>query len=379
MRRIFFSSFAVSLLVIGIFTLTRSDLVSDKMFIYEKGTDGEEVEVASIVVPPPKHILTPKPVRAIYMTSWVAGTPNWRRELVKFVEDSELSSIVIDVKDYSGRIAFETHDPVIESIGSEEDRVPDMREFIEELHRKNIYVIARITAFQDPYFSKAYPALAVEDSRGGLWKDKNGITYVDPLSREFWDYLIRIARASERIGFDELNFDYIRYPSDGLMQYIEYPLTKPSFKKADVIEEFFQYLSANLEDVGVPLSADLFGFVTEHEDDLNIGQILERAEPYFNYLAPMVYPSHYPRGFSGYQNPASHPYEIVLQAMQRGSERLRLASSTPAKLRPWIQDFDLGAVYDAAMVKKEKQAVYDAGLDSWMAWDAANRYTRDAY
>lgn len=333
------------------------------------------------IAPPPKvvHLPTPHAVKAIYMTSWVSGTPNWRAELVKFIDTTEVNSIIIDVKDYSGTVSFSTGNPDIAKIGSEEIRVRDLREFIAELHEKNIYTIARITVFQDPVFSKARPGEAVTDSRGGLWKDKNGLTYVDPASREFWDYIVEIARASEQVGFDELNFDYIRYPSDGPVQYMTFPKSGKGFVKADKLEEFFVYLREHTRDLGVPISADLFGFVTEHTNDLNIGQVLERTAPHFDYIAPMVYPSHYPPGHLGYKNPASYPYEVVNFAMKSGATRLEAASTTPLKLRPWLQDFDLGADYDAAMVRKQMQATYDAGLTSWMMWDPANRYTRGAY
>ncbi|MEK7659864.1 MAG: putative glycoside hydrolase [Patescibacteria group bacterium] len=333
------------------------------------------------VAPSPKvvHLPTPNAVKAIYMTSWVSGTPYWRAELVKFIETTELNSIVIDVKDYSGTVSFSTGSPTIANIGSEEIRVNDLREFIAELHQKNIYTIARITVFQDPVFSKARPSEGVQDARGGLWKDKNGLTYVDPASREFWEYIVEIARASESVGFDELNFDYIRYPSDGPVQYMTFPKSGASFVKADKLEEFFAYVNEHTNDLGVPISADLFGFVTEHTNDLNIGQVLERAAPHFDYISPMVYPSHYPPGHLGYKNPALYPYEVVKYAMDSGAARLVAASTTPLKLRPWLQDFDLGADYDAVMVRKQIQATYDAGLTSWMIWDPANRYTRGAF
>ena len=141
---------------------------------------------------------------------------------------------------------------------------------------------------------------------------------------------------------------------------------------------FFAYLEKELRPLKIPLSADMFGFVTTHTDDLNIGQILEYAEPYFDYISPMVYPSHYPKGYKNYSNPAAHPYEIIYQAMVSSTERMLAATSSPSKLRPWLQDFDLGATYTAEMIRKEKQAVYDVGLDSWLLWDPANKYTRGA-
>ena len=130
---------------------------------------------------------------------------------------------------------------------------------------------------------------------------------------------------------------------------------------------------------GTKISIDLFGYTATHYDDLGIGQIIEDAFPYFDAIAPMVYPSHYPATFQGYKNPAAHSYEIVLFAISEGVKRLQAPTSTPTKLRPWLQDFDLGAGYGVAEVNAQKKAVYDSGLTSWMFWDAANKYTRGAY
>ena len=326
----------------------------------------------------PKHIKTPDAVRAIYMTSWVAGTKEWRAELVEFVKKSELNSIVIDVKDYTGRVSFDTENPAIKEMGSEEIRVKDMKDFIETLHDAGIYAIARITVFQDPFYSKKHLEIAVQKKNGAIWKDKKGLSYSDPGAKEFWDYTIEVAKASERAGFDELNFDYIRFPSDGNMKDIAFPISKNK-NKVEVLTEFFKYLSEELKETGVPISADVFGMTTTNYDDLNIGQVLENIAPYFDYVAPMVYPSHYPPTFQGFKNPAAHPYEVVRYSMSKAVERLSAPTSTPSKLRPWLQDFDLGATYDKTKVRAQIQAVYDSGLTSWMSWDAGNKYTRDAY
>ncbi|HEY4510433.1 MAG TPA: putative glycoside hydrolase [Candidatus Paceibacterota bacterium] len=328
--------------------------------------------------PPPKHIPTPEVVRGIYMTSWVASTIDWRNELVTLVNETELNSIVVDVKDYTGKISFSVSDPVLKNIGSSENRIRNIRDFVGELHEKNIYAIARVAVFQDPYFVSLHPELAVQSKRGGVWKDRKGLTWVDACSKEAWAYTVRVAKEVEQAGFDELNFDYVRFPSDGDISDMEFRNCLPNETKTDALESFFSYLQKNLADLPVPKSVDLFGLTTVETNDLNIGQVLERAAPYFDYIAPMVYPSHYPNGYDGYKNPANHPYEIIKVAMDTASLRLARATSSPLKLRPWLQDFDLGATYDAGMIRKEKQAVYDAGIKSWLMWDPSNKYTRGA-
>ena len=384
LRKSFYVFTGCGLTVAGVFLLGNSTEFRQNIFgpvVYDSTTNSKDELAGAFAIQEEKieHIKTPEPLRAIYMTSWVAGTTDWRAELIKFIDSSEINALVIDVKDYSGRIFFELSDPILKELGAEEIRVSDFKELIKELHQKNIYVIARISVFQDPYMAKRKPDLAVKNSSGGVWKDRKGISWIDPAAREYWDYIARLARETERLGFDELNFDYIRFPSDGNMQNISYDHWDEVTRPRDIMLAFYSYLDSELADLEVPISADLFGMVTSNYDDLNIGQVLEYAAPYFDYIAPMVYPSHYPSGFIGLANPAAHPYEVINYAMTAAYERLVKASSSPFKLRPWIQDFDLGANYDESMINKQKQAIYDAGLTSWMAWDPANKYTRSAY
>lgn len=331
------------------------------------------------------HVKTPKAVKAIYMTSWVAGTPSFREKLVSIADETEINSIIIDIKDYTGRISFEVDDESLQEVGAVENRIPDIKEFIERLHSKGIYVMGRISVFQDPYYVSKFPEFAVKrESDGGVWEDYKGISWLDAGAKEVWDYTVAIAKESYNVGFDELNFDYIRFPSDGDMNDIKYPFSEekviadPDFGKAEVVRSFFKYLNEELKDTGATLSADLFGMVTTNPDDLNIGQVLEYAEPYFDYIAPMTYPSHYPPGFNGYANPNKEVYGVIKYSMDEAVRRMNEASSTPLKIRPWLQDFDYGGNYDIAEVRAQIQAVYDSGLTSWMLWDPSNKYTVDA-
>jgi len=345
------------------------------------------------------HIKTPKSVKAIYMTSWVAGSKEIRSGLVKIADTTEINSIVIDIKDYTGQIAFPVEDIYLQSFDSVEKRVTDIRDFIATLHKKGIYVIGRISAFQDPVMVKLKPELAVRRaSDGGVWKDYKGITWLDAGAKDVWKYLAAIGKEAYLDGFDEINFDYIRFPSDGNMKDISYPFSENK-SKSEIMREFFAYMEKELRPTGAVLSADLFGMTSTNTDDLNIGQLLENVLPYFDYISPMVYPSHYPPNFMGFAKPAEKPYEVVKFSMDAAVRRTIATTTSIAlfgeqpistttkpfvykkssydaqKIRPWLQDFNLGATYTADMVRKQIQATYDAGLDSWMIWNASNHYT----
>ncbi len=345
------------------------------------------------------HIQTPKPLKAIYMSQCVVGTPSFREKLKTLVEETELNAIMIDIKDYTGKIAFQSDHPLLAESVSDACGARDMAVFIETLHESGIYVIGRITVFQDPFYVTEHPELGVKklSNKEENWSDYKGLHFIDVSAKPYWEYVVTLSKEAYALGFDELNYDYVRFPSDGNMKDIYYPWSEekitadPDNGKAKALEEFFAYLYSELSDTGIVTSADLFGMVTTNSDDLNIGQVLERALPYFDYIMPMVYPSHYPSGFNGWQKPATVPYEIIEYSMGRAVERVKEMQNatttipasirdrlSPLQLRPWLQDFDLGARYTADMVREQIQATYDVGLTSWALWDAGNTYTREA-
>lgn len=354
-------------------------------YVFEQRTNLGSVATSTTQIEKPfvpSYVATPEPLKGIYMTSWTASSAKLRKNIVDIIDTTEINAVVIDIKDYSGKIVFPISDSDLKSFGSEEIRVPDLRDFIEELHKKGVYVIARLAVFQDEYFVKHRPDLAVKNKAGtAVWKDRKGISWIDASSREYWDYIILLSKEARAIGFDEINFDYIRFPSDGNMEDISFPFSSTTPKHL-VMKSFFEYLDTELADTGLTISADLFGMVTTAKNDMGIGQLLEDALPHFDYIMPMVYPSHYPSNFQGYKNPADYPYEIVKFAMQGAVDRSEAYASTTgqtvAEMRPWLQDFNLGATYDAKKVKDQIQATYDAGLSSWILWSPSNKYTRGA-
>ena len=353
-----------------------------------------------IVVPKVAHVKTPEAVKGIYMTSCVAATPSLRANLVKLINETEINSVVIDIKSFDGYISFNPENPELRhAVGG--CVVKDMKEFIKSLHDDNIYVMGRVASFQDALQVKLRPEFAVKlaSATSTVWRDHKGIPWIDASARPHWDYLVDIAEESYALGFDEINFDYIRFPSDGNMKDISYPWSGNK-KKSDVMRSFYAYLHEKLSPQGITISADLFGMTTTNTDDLNIGQILENALPYFDYIAPMVYPSHYPKGFMNFNDPNQHVYEVVNYSMKVAVERTvattttvalpdaRIGTGTPAlyskpsfdknKMRPWLQDNNYPVTYTAEMVRAQIQATYDTGLNSWMLWNAGNRYTRGA-
>ena len=398
-------------LVCGVVVLGFAFVIAPKIFAtrYESSKKAPDTQgiVATTTSEAPKetvkHLPTPEPLKAIYMTSCVVGTKDFRNQVVKVAEDTEINAIVIDVKDFSGTLSYEPTDPSLKHAwDAARCGAKDMREFISSLHEKNIYVIARVTVFQDPHFTKLHPELAVKSAATGEpWKDRKGLNFLDVGGKPTWDYVVAIARDAYGIGFDEINFDYVRYPSDGNMKDARYTLSAGT--KADQLEKFFQYLHTEMKKTGITTSADLFGMTTTNNDDLNIGQVLERTLPYFDYVAPMVYPSHYPAGFNGWKNPNNYPYDLIHFVMKRAVERAeatttavtmlenaKIGTSTKIsiythepqdrlKLRPWLQDFNYGGHYGIPEVKAQIKATYDAGLTSWMIWAPSNKYTVGAF
>ena len=337
----------------------------------------------------PRLSPAPSVVKAVYLTSYSAGNPQKIEEIIKLIDETELNGVVIDIKDYTGKVAFETQSDLIKSLNAEEIKIKDFDSLVKKFHEHNIYVIVRVAVFQDLNLVKQKPEVAVKNKfTGGIWRDRKGISWVDPASKFVWDYNIEVSKEAIKLGVDEINFDYIRFPSDGDMKALAYPVfDENQLSKSQQLEQFFKYLNENLKPTEVKLSVDLFGLSTVNNDDLGIGQKIESAYLYFDYICPMVYPSHYANGFIGYQNPAQYPYEVIDYSLQKAlikRENLikEMASTTPdftsssvGVLRPWLQAFDLGADYTPQMIKKEIQAVYDNGLYyGWYLWDPKNIY-----
>jgi hypothetical protein len=396
----------------------------------EAATSTEPVSRYHDIANQPKLTNPPSVIKAIYLTSWSAGSERTIANVIRLTQETEINAVVIDIKDYSGHILYDIQNADVSRYGAKDVRIPKLNSVIKKLHDAGVYVIARQTVFQDPVLAKARLDLAVQKdvlvapavvarvgtstrvitattTRRTQWLDNKDLGWIDPGAQEAWDYNIAIARDASARGFDEINFDYIRFPSDGVLSTMKFThYAAATMYKVTQIKQFFEYLRKETE--GIVISADLFGLVTVNNDDLGIGQNLKVAAPYFDVIAPMTYPSHYAKGFIGLQNPGAHPYEVIDYSLERAHEKLkgteevcevqekRVGTSTVServcttetvysktKLRPWLQDFDLGADYDAEKVRAQINAV-DENLkgtplyNGWMLWAPSNIYTRGA-
>lgn len=332
------------------------------------------------VTPEPemKRVPIPDEVRGIYWTAQTAGSAR-ADELLAYIEEGGLNAVVVDLKMDNGEVAFLPNDLSMVPYAQETPAIEDLDALLEKIGEADVYRIARVPVMRDGSLAIVDPELALRTASGAMWRDNIGSLWVDPAAPEVAEYAIAMGREAYERGFDEIQYDYVRFASDGLISSIVYPVYDGTSTKIEVMQTFFETVGGTLKEEGIPVSFDLFGITFWSTDDYNIGQRLVDAIPYADYVSPMVYPSHYPNGFEGYGNPALYPYDIINKTLEKGVALLEtelgmLPEESRPMVRPWIQDFDLGATYDAAKIEAQIQAVRDAGGSGWMLWNARNVY-----
>lgn len=388
-------------------------------------------------------------VKGIYVTGAMAGTSGMD-DLIALVDRTELNTMVIDVKNDDGRVVYEMDTPMVSEIGSSKKLVSDMPSLIQKCKEHDIYLIARIVAFKDPFLAENRTDLALHDESGNLFRDSSGLAWVNPYKEEVWKYLLEIAEEAVAIGFDEIQFDYIRFATDSGMKNVDFGPEAEGKSREAVITEFVEYASERLHSQGIPVSADVYGIVIDSELDASlVGQNYYEMSKYLDYISPMVYPSHYGPGNLGLAVPDAQPYETIYRSMSasrrvlaglEGPEEeveavsgndiplktedvsgndvsqdaavesvgivsqetaavsgngavstgartelpdpkeMEPAEEIRAQVRPWLQDFtatwvDGHITYGPEEIRAQIQAVYDAGYEEWILWNAANRYT----
>ena len=323
-------------------------------------------------------------VRGVYSTRWSWAGDRWN-ELMRLVRTTEINAVVIDVKDDAGELAYDSNVELAGVSGADQQGTMSWEraaERIRELRRAGGYPIARIVCFKDSYLPVARPDLAVIHSGTGQpWRDGKDLAWLNPRQRETWDYLVELGREAHRMGFLEVQFDYVRFPTDGDTDAATYPGTPPGEPPVAprVIREFLRYSRRQLHGSGIRVSADIFGLTTYKAqgqgDGDGTGQLFEDVIDQVDYVSPMVYPSHYYPGNYGLDDPESSPYEVVSNAMREAQVRV---AGHRADVRPWLEDFSLTVPHTPERVSAQLRATYEQGIESWLLWNAGNRYSESA-
>jgi len=316
------------------------------------------------------------PVKGIYMTSYAAASPEKLNDMIGLADRTEINAFVIDVKDDIGLVAFDADVALAKELDLIDARI-DVDALIAKLREHDITPIARVVCFKDNTLATKRNDLAVMRDGGSIWKDFKDLSFTNPYNHEVWEYLVQVAEEAARHGFREIQFDYVRFPSDGKISEAVYPGEYCS--KEDAIAGFLAFARERLEKLGVWVSADVFGITVNPgsaKDSATLGQNVEKISENVDIICPMVYPSHYSKGFYGVASPNEQPYEIVTGAMKDTKDRL---AGTGAMGRPWLQDFSLGGVtYGVAEVKYQIKAAEEQGFSEWILWDPSLNYVEGA-
>jgi hypothetical protein len=316
-------------------------------------------------------ILADRRVRGIHLTSWGAGSAKNRKELIRKISNSVINTVVIAVKETDGKVYIPGVEKAIK-FGAYQGAITDPESMLKDFKGAGIYTVARIVVFKDKVVPRVRKDMAVKTPGGEPWRSRNGSTWLDPYNREVWDYTLDIAERCAKLGFEEIQFDYIRYPSEGNTSLCRY--SKPNNRQTSIqnLKNFLDYARKRLEPYKVKISADVFGLTTTVKDDMGIGQDINALASGADYVYPMMYPSHYAPGEYNLKNPNGSPFKVINRGLRDAMVKL---GPDYAKLRPYLQDFSLGWNYGPTEVRAQLMATRFNLLESWVLWNPANRYT----
>ena len=320
----------------------------------------------------------PDVVRGLYVNRWAAvGQKVW--DLIGIAKRTEVNALVLDVKDDRGYLLYRSSVPLARAIGA--DRVNPMsaarmRAVLDTMRAHGIYAIARIVVAKDPMLATAKREWAVQRRADGKpWLDSHGNPWLDPHHREVWAYAADLADEAVRLGFSEVQYDYVRFPDERrLLSEARFPLAKGR-RRDVVIRDQLGFLRSRLVSSGASMAIDVFGATTTIDNDMGIGQTWEQFADQADVVLPMTYPSHYPRGSYGIAHPNAEPYAVLDRAL-RGARLRNRGVKNAGEVVPWYQDFSMGKPrYGVAELRAQMQAGYDNGMFSWLLWNPGSRYT----
>ena len=317
----------------------------------------------------------PRPIRALYVNRFASQSSKKMQHLIAIADSTEINALVIDVKDEFG-LNWHSSDPLLQRNEGKMNKVANMKALVDTIRAHGLLPIARMVIFKDSTAARMNPDHVIRKPDGMPWKDKKGLTWVNPYSRAIWDYNFRVADEAIEMGFGEIQFDYVRFPEPYKSLPPQVFPEAAGRSKPDAIRDFVKEARARYDKRGIRLTADIFGLVTTVRGALEVGQDWEKISPNVDVVLPMVYPSLYPHGSFGIRVPNAEPYKTIFIALS--SARMRdekMGIRTPEHVRPWLQAFTLGAPhYGPAELQQQKKAVYDAGYDGWVLWNPGSKY-----
>lgn len=318
----------------------------------------------------------PKYVRGIHLPPWVAGSKKRRVQIQELLAKTEINTIVIAVKEYQGEV-YVPGIKLTEDLKTYVPAIQDIEEYLKELKQAGIYTVARIVVFRDNIVTRKKQSWAIKDINGNLWIDHSGMAWLDPYNRAVWEYIFIIAERCIDLGFDEIQFDYVRFPSDGNTKKCRYIQQHSETTAVQAIVEFLTEAKNRLKlKRSVNISVDVFGLTTSVPHDMGIGQNIVEMAKQVDFICPMIYPSHYAKGEYGFKDPNQQPYKIVSKSLKDAIKKLGIDA---VKLRPYLQDFSLGYKYGKKEVLVQIQASYDNDIPEWTLWNPRGSYNHSAF
>ena len=320
-------------------------------------------------------VLEPELIKAVYANLGVLGDPERWNRLIEIADTTEINAIVVDVK--QDTIYYDTQVPFFRDLEGVVTPVIDLEALLAQLDAHGIYSIARMVVFKDPVVAERRPDLAVRDEvSGGVWRDDNGAAWVNAFNQELWTANAELGAELARLGFDEVQYDYVRFPSDGDLRTSDFGTDYSEEARRAAITGAVALGGERVRAAGAHFAIDLFPIVALLGDDQGIGQTLQDLAPLADYVCLMVYPSHYAEGnipVAGHPN--DFPAETVTYTLEQSEA---LVPGIMPKMRPWLQDFTYPlegyAVYGPDEVRAQIDAAQALGVSGWMLWNAAGEF-----
>jgi hypothetical protein len=316
-------------------------------------------------------------VRGLYVLRWAAQNPARMKQLIAMADSTEINALVIDVKDEFG-LNYRSSDTLVARNAGTAGTIPNLKAMVDTMRAHGIIPIARIVVFKDSVAARLNPQHTIRKPDGGVWRDKEGLTWVSAYDRKIWEYNIRVAEDMARVGFAEIQFDYIRFPEPYRSLPKQVFPTANGRTKTQALAEFLRTACPRVRALGAKCTIDVFGLTTTVPNALEIGQQWEALSPVVDVVLPMTYPSHYPRGAFGIDRPNADPYRVNYLAIKRARERdEKIGIDDHGHVRAWLQAFSLPRMmpkYGPREIEEQKRAIYDGGYDSWILWHPGARY-----